>query len=134
LDDFTHWFWREWVKQTDGKKLIEAERHLKRLKQLLWLKKDRRGRHSKERIEEERKMLALSVPIESLLQTEYRTGGKTIRALCPFHEEKTPSFHIYSEQNRFKCFGCGRGGDAINFVEELHNLSFREAINYLTNK
>lgn len=133
LDDFASWFWREWIKQTDGKKLIEAERHLKRLKHLLWLKKDR-GRHSKGWIEEEQKALALLVPIESLLQTEYRTGRKTIRALCPFHEERTPSFHIYSEQNRFKCFGCGRGGDAINFIQEFHNLSFRDAINYLIQK
>jgi len=130
LDDFANWFWRECIKQTDGKKLIEAERHLKRLKHLLWLKKDRGG-HSKGWVEEEQKALALLVPIESLLQTEYRTGGKTIRALCPFHEEKTPSFHIYSEQNRFKCFGCGRGGDVINFVEELQDLSFIEAIKYL---
>lgn len=48
---------------------------------------------------------------------------------CPFHQEKTPSFHV--KDNLFFCFGCGKGGDTITFVMEKFGLSFKEAIKYI---
>ena len=60
-----------------------------------------------------------------------RTFGKKIKALCPFHEEKTPSFYIFTDTNSFHCFGCQTGGDVIKFVQVLHKLSFKDALEFL---
>lgn len=49
-------------------------------------------------------------------------------ACCPFHREKTPSFSIKEDKNFFYCFGCGKGGNLINFVEEMFGLTFKEAL------
>ena len=53
--------------------------------------------------------------------------GGSYWGCCPFHSEKTPSFHVVPDRQMYKCFGCGKGGGAINFVMELENLSFGEA-------
>lgn len=47
---------------------------------------------------------------------------------CPFHREKTPSFGVYAEGKRWKCFGCGAGGDIFSFVMKLFGLSFSQAV------
>lgn len=48
--------------------------------------------------------------------------------LCPFHQEKTPSFRVYDSGKRWHCFGCGENGDAIDFVRKLFGLSFQQAV------
>lgn len=48
--------------------------------------------------------------------------------LCPFHQEKTPSFRVYDSGKRWHCFGCGEGGDAIDFVRKLFRISFQQAM------
>lgn len=53
--------------------------------------------------------------------------GSNYSACCPLHDEKTPSFVVFPKTNTFKCFGCGKGGDAINFVMELKHVDFIEA-------
>jgi DNA primase len=58
-------------------------------------------------------------------------GGGRLRGLCPFHDEKTPSFNVNPTNGLFHCFGCGKGGDTIGFVCEMEGLSFREAIERL---
>lgn len=58
--------------------------------------------------------------------------GDKIMALCPFHQEKTPSFFIYIKQNTFHCFGCQAHGDVITFKMKIHNISFKEAVKELT--
>ena len=60
--------------------------------------------------------------------------GVNYQACCPFHNEKTPSFVVSPSKGVFKCFGCGKGGGAINFVMELDNLSFREAVEVLAKR
>lgn len=50
---------------------------------------------------------------------------------CPFHSEKTPSLKIDTDKQRFYCFGCGISGDSISFIQKLHRLNFKEAIQYL---
>ncbi len=55
-------------------------------------------------------------------------------ACCPFHKEKTPSLHIWRRQNTYKCFGCGKSGDAITFLMEHERLTFVEAVEWLANK
>ncbi|MBW8049093.1 MAG: DNA primase [Cytophagales bacterium] len=60
--------------------------------------------------------------------------GKDMKALCPFHNEKTPSFSVSAARGIFKCFGCGKGGDAISFIKEYQGFSYYEALKYLANK
>ena len=54
--------------------------------------------------------------------------GSNYRGLCPFHEEKTPSFYVNPKKSFFHCFGCGAGGDVIEFVKKIENISFIEAV------
>ncbi|MEP6851417.1 MAG: DNA primase [bacterium] len=58
-------------------------------------------------------------------------GGGNLKGLCPFHEEKSPSFTVSPGKNLFHCFGCGAGGDVIRFVERADHLSFTEAVEQL---
>ena len=60
--------------------------------------------------------------------------GNSYWGCCPFHGEKTPSFHVVPDRQMYKCFGCGKGGGAINFVMELENLPFREAVEVLAKR
>jgi len=60
-----------------------------------------------------------------------KRSGRNFKALCPFHDEKTPSFMVHPEKGIYKCFGCGKGGNAIHFVMEKENLAFPEAVRML---
>ena len=62
-----------------------------------------------------------------------RAGG-TFKALCPFHNEKTPSFNVNPQRQTFHCFGCHKGGDVFTFVREYENLSFSEAAERLADR
>ncbi|MCL2784379.1 MAG: DNA primase [Propionibacteriaceae bacterium] len=62
------------------------------------------------------------------------SGAGTLKGLCPFHDEKTPSFQVTPARGLYYCFGCGKGGDTVSFVEEINNLSFREAVEFLADK
>lgn len=55
-------------------------------------------------------------------------AGSSYRGLCPFHDEKTPSFYVNPQKGFFHCFGCGASGDVIEFVKKIENLSFQEAV------
>jgi len=63
--------------------------------------------------------------------TQLRRLGHELRGLCPLHSEKTPSFYVDPEKQVFHCFGCGEGGDVIEFVRKLKDMSFHEAREYL---
>ena len=60
--------------------------------------------------------------------------GNSYWGCCPFHSEKTPSFHVVPDRQIYKCFGCGKGGGAINYVMELENLPFRDAVAVLARR
>ncbi len=60
--------------------------------------------------------------------------GANMIACCPFHNEKTPSFYVSPSKQIYKCFGCGKGGDAVRFVMDLENLGYPEAIKWLAKK
>ncbi len=66
--------------------------------------------------------------------TRLRKGGRSLKGLCPFHNEKTPSFVVTPDRGTFKCFGCGEGGDGITFVEKKENLDFVGAIEWLADR
>jgi len=57
--------------------------------------------------------------------------GATMIGLCPFHKEKTPSFNVNPSRGFYHCFGCGKGGDVFNFVQEIEGVDFREALEML---
>jgi DNA primase len=63
-----------------------------------------------------------------------RAGGGALKGLCPFHDEKTPSFNVRSTHGTFHCFGCGEGGDVIAFLMKIDHLSFVEAVERLAER
>jgi DNA primase len=60
--------------------------------------------------------------------------GANMGGLCPFHNEKTPSFNVNPVRNIFKCFGCGEGGDSVSFLMKHENISYPEALRYIAKK
>ncbi len=66
--------------------------------------------------------------------TDLRRQGARWVGLCPFHEERTPSFSVDAQEKLYHCFGCGVGGDAIKFVEEKEGLGFAEAVELLADR
>lgn len=63
-----------------------------------------------------------------------RRRGRNMVGLCPFHNEKTPSFNLYPENGSFYCFGCGAGGDVITFIRRIENLDYIEAVRFLAQR
>ena len=61
-------------------------------------------------------------------------GGGSLKGLCPFHDERSPSFHVTPSRGMWYCFGCGEGGDVINFVQKVDHLSFAETVEKLAEK
>ncbi|PRX69408.1 DNA primase [Nonomuraea fuscirosea] len=61
-------------------------------------------------------------------------GGGNLKGLCPFHDEKSPSFNVTPERGMYFCFGCSEGGDVITFVEKIEHLSFGEAVERLAQR
>jgi len=63
-----------------------------------------------------------------------KRSGSGLTGLCPFHNEKTPSFHVSVVKGIYKCFGCGQAGNAVNFVMEHEKMTYPEALRYLAQK
>lgn len=61
-------------------------------------------------------------------------SGKTYKALCPFHQEKTPSFYVVPDKQIFHCFGCGKGGSVFKFLMEVEKFSFPESVKFLAGR
>lgn len=77
------------------------------------------------------------VPIDDVIGDYVQlknAGGGQKKGLCPFHDEKSPSFHVTPSKGYFHCFGCGVGGDAINFIMKLDHLSFSETVERLAGR
>src|SRR5215211_3764398 len=66
--------------------------------------------------------------------TDLRRSGERYMGLCPFHEERTPSFSVDPQEKLYHCFGCGVGGDVIKFVEEKEGLPFPDAVEALADR
>ncbi|WP_374394412.1 CHC2 zinc finger domain-containing protein [Sphingopyxis sp.] len=73
-------------------------------------------------------------PVSSVVGgvTKLQRAGREWKACCPIHADRTPSFTIYSGDQRWHCFGCGEGGDVLDFVQKLHHVGLREAADMLT--
>ncbi len=63
-----------------------------------------------------------------------RAGADSLKGLCPFHDEKSPSFHVRPNHGHFHCFGCGEGGDVFAFIQKIEHVSFVEAIEMLADR
>ncbi|MGV0769232.1 DNA primase [Mycobacterium syngnathidarum] len=63
-----------------------------------------------------------------------RAGADSMKGLCPFHDEKSPSFHVRPNHGHFHCFGCGEGGDVYAFVQKIEHVSFVEAVELLADR
>ncbi len=63
-----------------------------------------------------------------------KKAGRTLKGLCPFHDEKTPSFVVYPDQGSYHCFGCGKSGDAFTWLQETEHLDFGEALRQLAQR
>lgn len=86
----------------------------------------------REYVEEVVRRSDITEVVSSYVQLRHR--GRTHTGLCPFHSEKTPSFVVYPETQSFYCFGCGAGGDVINFVRRISNLDYVEAVKLLAGR
>ncbi|KPC87482.1 DNA primase [Streptomyces sp. NRRL F-6602] len=84
--------------------------------------------------DEDVKAVRDAVPIDSVV-SEYlqlrNAGGGNLKGLCPFHDEKSPSFHVSPSKGLYHCFGCQEGGDTLDFVMKVDHLSFSEAVERL---
>ena len=67
-------------------------------------------------------------------KTDLRRVGTRWSGLCPFHDERTPSFSVNPEEKLYYCFGCGEGGDAFKFVQQTEALDFQEAVELLAER
>ena len=74
--------------------------------------------YSREQIEQVRTAVDIVEVIRDYVPS-LKAAGRSVRGLCPFHSEKTPSFHVHSEKGLFKCFGCNESGDVIGFVVKI---------------
>lgn len=63
-----------------------------------------------------------------------RAGADSMKGLCPFHDEKSPSFHVRPNHGHFHCFGCGEGGDVYAFVQKIEHVTFVEAVELLADR
>lgn len=90
------------------------------------------ARISREKIDE----LIQTVDIVDVISevVSLQPSGKSMKGLCPFHSEKTPSFFVNQEKQIFNCFGCHKKGNVISFIESYKHLDFVEAVNYLADK
>lgn len=80
--------------------------------------------------------LRMRCDIEQVISsyTPLKRRGKNLVGLCPFHNEKTPSFTVYPESQSFFCFGCGAGGEVISFIRRAENLDYTEAVRLLCDR
>lgn len=125
-DEMARWFLREWLKHTQVLPIIEVETHISRLKRMLSL--DSKGKAFESGLDIE---AARQKPILEIIDFPVKRAGRIYSGLCPFHTERTPSFYIYPDSNRFVCFGCQKKGDVITYIMLINNLNFIEAVKWL---
>ena len=129
-DEAYRYFWKSWYIQPLRDELKTVDQKLKRLNRQMRLISGKplpSGSLSNDLIE-----LAKTVPIQSFVEQQYKRTGSKLIGLCPFVEEKTPSFCIYLQNNRCWCFGCQQGYNSIDTYIKLNDCSFKQAVLALT--
>lgn len=123
------WFIEEYIKVFLMEDLLEYERRVKKLE---FFNHPCSTKNGLSEIEIQR---AREYPILEVAEKffEIQESGSRYKALCPFHNEKNPSFFIFPETNRFYCFGCHEKGDVIKLTMALYGISFIDAVKMLQN-
>jgi len=127
------WFWDIFFKKLKIPALLKIENHIFRLKRQLSISNGPTRTNRKWENFQEMIAIAKTYPICELARDklELKPSGKNFVALCPFHNEKTPSCYFYTETNTFYCFGCNEKGDVIKFIMLLYGIEFKEAVRML---
>ena len=94
---------------------------------------DRKGRISDRDIAAIRERVRIEDVVGDYVQLR-RAGADSMKGLCPFHDEKSPSFHVRPNHGHFHCFGCGEGGDVYAFLQKIDHISFVEAVEMLADR
>ena len=135
IDEFSKYFWREWIKYSQVSLVADIDKQLSRFHQLQNIfQKKSDCKKSKFNVSDEdvRRAREISIVDIALPYVEHvRKIGENYIGLCPFHKENNPSFYIYSASNHYYCYGCGAHGDLINLIMELRGFSFVEAVRFL---
>ena len=116
-------------KLTLVEELVKLNKHLNRLKRLKNLAEGRKPAPGG--ITELMIQTAKAVPCESLIEQELKQYGSKLRGLCPFHDDKNPSFEINLDTNKWKCWSFCGSGDSIDLCMKLNQCSFAEAVKAL---
>ena len=124
------WFVEEYIKVFLIDNLLKYERRLRKLQ--LFNNSNLKVKNDIGDIEIQ---IAREYPILEVAEKflEIQKTGSRYKALCPFHKEKTPSFFIFPDNNKFYCFGCHEKGDVIKLAMALHGINFIDAVNMLQN-
>lgn len=130
-DEFSRWFCRKLLKLNEGEELVALDKDIARLRRQLAMING--FKQPKGSLTDDQIQAARDVSIESLLDEPLKRRGHDFVTLCPLpgHDEKSPSFHIYTKDNRGWCFGCSRGGDVLALTMLIHDCSFPEAVHLL---
>ncbi len=94
---------------------------------------DRKGRIPERDIAAIRDQVRIEDVVGDYVQLR-RAGADSLKGICPFHDEKSPSFHVRPNHGHFHCFGCGEGGDVYAFVQKIEHVSFIEAVEMLADR
>lgn len=133
-DEFSEWFGEYLIKMSLMPELIELEKRLFKINNFKYLLNPNQKNYEQQKFNEKIR-IAKRYPIEDLARNymDLRKNKTNFIALCPIHKEKTPSFYIYPESNRYYCFGCQAKGDVINLAMILYGLDFKSAVEMLQN-
>lgn len=130
VDEFSIWFLEQVARLFLMPPILEASGHILRLKRMLSVINP-----SQKKIErlQEKIEIARQYPIAEIARSklELRKSSNNFIALCPFHNEKRPSFYVYPKTNTFHCFGCQENGDVIKLTMHLYGTDFKEAVRML---
>lgn len=131
-DEFSNWFAKHYISVELGAKAIEIDYQIARLMRMLSL--FRKGKVKAGQITDKQIEQAKTIPITEIIERyiTLKKAGKNYTALCPFHNEKHPSFIVFPDSNRFHCFSCQKSGDTIEFTKLMNNFNFIQAIKFLT--
>ncbi len=94
---------------------------------------ERKGRISDRDIAAIRERVSIEDVVGDYVQLR-RAGADSMKGLCPFHDERSPSFHVRPNHGHFHCFGCGEGGDVYAFLQKIEHISFVEAVETLADR
>jgi len=127
------WFYDILFERLRIPELLQIENHIFRLKRQLAIAKGPTSSGGKWENFQEMIDIAKTRSISELARDklQLKPSGKNFVALCPFHNEKTPSCYFYTETNSFYCFGCNEKGDVIKFTMLFYGIGFREAVRML---